>query len=255
MKKQIKSFGLEVKEVNDKTGEVTFQFAAWNKDLDGEIIEKSAYSKTLAENKNNVYHNRDHSEAVGKPVNFFVEDKGAYCVSQLALKTINGNDCYEQYKAGIIKGHSQEFVTTKEDYSKEYKARVIKELRLWGVTSVTNIPANLDTPTLSIKSFEDAAKQMERINNLLHNGNASDELCEKFVTEYKKLNEFVTKHAGLKALGIIHCDSCKALLADMKAEGMGYGKCPGCGKFVNSSTGAMKSHSIITDSLIQNFKL
>lgn len=256
--KVIKSFALEVKDMNDSTGEVTFQFASFTKDLDNEIIERGAYSKTVSESIKNIYHNRDHKDAVGKPQKIFVEDNGAFCISKLALKTINGMDCYEQYKAGLIKGHSQEFMTIKDSYSQEKKARVIKELKLWGVTSVTDIPANLDTPTLSLKSFDDIARQMEKINNLLHNGNASDEICEAFCVQYKKMAEFMkSKSALLKQLGVVHCANCQQVM-DTKniPEDQMYGKCPSCGRFVNKGNGELKPpHMIITPSMVSGFKL
>jgi len=189
--KIIKSFPLQMKDMDDKTGQVAFYFAAFDKDLEGDIIEKSAYSKTLKENFSNLYHNRDHTHACGVPMSVEVDNKGAFCLSQLALKTVVGLDTYEQYKAGIIKGHSQEFQTIKDTMDMLQKARVIKELRLWGVTSVTNIPANLDTPTISIKSFQDITKHLKNINDILHKGNISDRLGEKFAAEYVRLKAFI----------------------------------------------------------------
>lgn len=198
--KEHKSFHLELKDLNDKTGEVAFYFASLKRDQDKDRFVKGAYDKTLAENKANIYHNRDHSEAVGKPMELGFDGTGWYCVSMLAIKTICGNDCYEQYKAGLIKGHSQEFETILSDRSADGSERIIREVRLWGVTSVTNIPASLDTPTISLKSIQDAADYMEKINTLLTKGNASDELCKKFMDEYTKLEAFVKKHSAAKTV-------------------------------------------------------
>lgn len=225
---------LELKDLSDGTGQVAFYFAAWEKDLDGDIILKSAYTKTLADNKNTIYHNRDHEDAVGKPMSFGVDEKGAFCVSQLAVKTIAGNDCYEQYKAGLITGHSQEFITIKEGYDTQQKARIIKEIQLFGVTSVTNIPANLDTPTISVKSFEDIASQMEKINNFLRTANISDGLGKKFIEEYKSLEVILNEkriEMKTKAMangGFVHCDNCMKILDAFPDNG----KCPECGQFI-----------------------
>lgn len=195
--KKVKACFLELKDLNDHTGEVVFYFGAFEKDLDNETILKSAYDKTLNEGLDNVYHNRDHKEAVGKPKSFGIDEKGAYCVSQLAIKTVNGRDCYEQYKAGLIKGHSQEFQTLRDGRSEKDGSRIIKEIKLWGVTSVTNIPANLNTPIISLKSFEDAVEHLSRLNLLLKSGNISDKMGEKFLAEYDLLTSFVTKHKAL----------------------------------------------------------
>ena len=182
---------VELKDLNEKNGLVTFYFAAWNEDLDRDIILKTAYNKTFKENKNNIYHNRDHSTAVGMPISFGVDENGAFAVSQLAMKTIAGRDTFEQYQAGLIKGHSQEFQTIIDEYDSSNGVRTIKEVHLWGVTSVTHVPANLDTPTISMKSFEDAADQLAKINKLLTTGNISDELGERMLKEYKSLSEFI----------------------------------------------------------------
>lgn len=238
-----------MKDMDDSTGEVAFYFSSPSKDLEGDIIEKNAYAKTFKENFSNFYHNRDHMHACGKPQSVGYDSKGAFCISQLALKTVVGNDVYEQYKAGLIKGHSQEFETIKEDVDVQQKARVIKELRLWGVTSITNIPANLDTPTMSIKSFEQVAVQMKKINDIIHKGNISDSLGEKFVNEYIRLKNFVQSNTDiLDTLGFIHCSNCKTIVTDMK-EG---GKCPDCGRYISPE---QKKSLIITDDFVKKVKL
>lgn len=197
--KKIKSlFGLDLKDLNEKAGLVSFYFAAWNEDLDKDIILKTAYNKTFKENKNNIYHNRDHNTAVGMPISFGVDENGAFAVSQLAMKTIAGRDTFEQYQAGLIKGHSQEFQTLIDEYDSVNGVRTIKEVRLWGVTSVTHVPANLDTPTISMKSYEDAADQLAKINKLLTSGNISDELGERLTKEYKTLSEIIEKKSKEK---------------------------------------------------------
>lgn len=215
----MKSFKLEMKDMDDSTGEVAFYFAAFDKDLEGDIIEKAAYKKTLKENFSNFYHNRDHTHACGTPIEVGIDDRGAFCVSQLAIKTIVGNDTYEQYKAGLIKGHSQEFETIKDQMDMGQKARIIKELRLWGVTSVTNIPANLSTPTLSIKSFDDITLQMKRINDLLLKANISDVLGDSLGKELVRMKSFLNDNSeqltayGLekKSIGIIDDNFIKSI--------------------------------------------
>lgn len=186
---------MELKDLNEKQGLVSFYFAAWGEDLDKDIILKTAYNKTFKENRNNIYHNRDHSVAVGMPISFGVDESGAWATSQLAMKTIAGRDTFEQYQAGLIKGHSQEFQTIIDEYDSANGVRTIKEVRLWGITSVTHVPANLDTPVISMKSYEDAADQLAKINKLLTTGNISDELGARLTEEYKTLSEIMEKKA------------------------------------------------------------
>ena len=195
MKQKIRKVcDLELKDLNPTKGIVEFYFGAWTVDQDGDQILPVAYSKTLKENKSRIYHNRDHSEVVGSPISFGTDENGAWVASQLALKTIHGRDMFEQYDAGIVKGHSQEFETLIADRTSE--GRTIKEVRLWGVTSVTRIPAHLDTPTISLKSYEDAADQLEKINKLLTTGNISDELGERLMKEVKMLNEIIERKSA-----------------------------------------------------------
>lgn len=205
--KAIKQCSLEMKDLRADKGIVEFYFAAWGVDLDGDQIAPGAYTKTLAENKSRIYHNRDHMDPVGSPVAFGVDDRGAWAASQLAIKTIAGRDMFEQYNAGIVKGHSQEFQTMIAD--KEMNVRIIKELKLWGLTSITKIPANLDTPTISIKSWEDAAEQLFKINKLLTTGNISEPLGDRLLQEYKSLSDIIEKKS-------------KELEAEKKPKGINF---------------------------------
>lgn len=184
---------IELKDFEEAKGVVAFYYSAFNNlDLGRDIATPSAFTKTVSENKRHIYHNRDHREAVGAPVSFGQDEKGAYVVSQLGIKTQDGLDCFEQYKAGIIKGHSMEYETVKSSYDEVNDIRMLIECKLWGVTSVTNIPMNLDATTISLKTFKDITEQMQSINGLLKNGNISDECGKLFLKEYDKLQIIAT---------------------------------------------------------------
>lgn len=180
---------LELKDFEEAKGIVSFYYSAFNNvDLVGDIVTPSAFIKTVSENFKHIYHNRDHNEAVGKPLEFGQDNKGAYVVSQLAIKTEDGLDCFEQYKAGIIKGHSMEYNAIKWSYDEIKDVRTITEAKLWGVTSVTNIPANLEATTISIKSFTDIKYSMEEIEKFLRKGNISEKSGKSFLEEFDKLS-------------------------------------------------------------------
>lgn len=184
----------EMKDLNDSTGEVAFYFAAWGLDRDGDIMKKSAYPKTIKENFKNIYHNFDHMDVCGVVKSLDVDERGAFCVSKMLLNTDVGRNTYEMYKAGAIKGHSQEFETLEyayENIANNKKARVISDVRLWGVTTCSKIPANADTPTISVKSLTDAIEYMQSLNDLLTKGHITDLAGEKFQAEYLKLKAFV----------------------------------------------------------------
>jgi HK97 family phage prohead protease len=185
---------LEIKDMNDSTGEVAFYFAAWGLDRDGDIMKKSAYPKTIKENFKNIYHNFDHEDVCGVVKSLEVDERGAFCVSKMMLNTAVGHDVYEMYKAKAIKGHSQEFETLEyayENIGNNKKARVISDVRLWGVTSCSKIPANEDTPTISVKSHQDAIEYMKALNDLLTKGHITDITGEKFKAQYLKFKALI----------------------------------------------------------------
>lgn len=180
---------LEVKDFEESTGVIAFYYSAFNNvDLGGDVVSPSTFKKTVKENFKHIYHNRDHCEAVGKPLSFDQDAKGAFCVSQLAIKTEDGADTFEQYKAGIVKGHSMEYNAIKWSYDEDKEIRTITEAKLWGVTTVTNIPMNLEATTISIKSFTDIQYSMEEIEKFLRKGNISEKSGRQFLAEYEKLS-------------------------------------------------------------------
>lgn len=188
---------IELKDLNDKTGEVAFYFAAWGLDRDGDIMKKSAYPKTIKENFKNIYHNVDHGEVCGVIKSLEVDERGAFCVSQMSLKTDIGRNTYERYVAGEIKGHSQEFETLEfayESIANNKKARVISDIRLWGVTSCTKIPANGDTPTIYVKTADEGIiYHMNSINDILMKGDLSELEGDRFIEEYLKMKALAEK--------------------------------------------------------------
>ncbi len=195
---------LELKDFEEAKGIVAFYYSAFNNvDLGGDVVAATAFKKTVSENFKHIYHNRDHCEAVGVPIEFGQDSKGAFCISQLAVKTEDGADCFEQYKAGIIKGHSMEYNAVKWSYDETKDIRTITEAQLWGVTSVTSIPMNLDATTISIKSFTEVKYQMEEIERFLRVGNISEKSGKDFLAQYSKL-EILAKSLKekLKADGI-----------------------------------------------------
>lgn len=188
---------LEIKDMDDRKGEVAFYFAAWGLDRDGDIMKKSAYPKTIKENFKNIYHNVDHREVCGVIKSLEVDERGAFCVSQMSLKTDIGRNTYERYVAGEIKGHSQEFETLEfayESIANNKKARVISDIRLWGVTSCTKIPANGDTPTIYVKTADEGIiYHMNSINDILMKGDLSELEGDRFIEEYLKMKALAEK--------------------------------------------------------------
>jgi HK97 family phage prohead protease len=199
---------LELKDFEEAKGVVSFYYSSFNNvDLGGDLVKPGFSKKSVKENEAHIFHDLDHIKAVGKPFDFGEDTKGAFCSSKLAIKTIDGADCFEQYKAGIIKGHSMAYQAVKWSYDEVKDIRTITEAILWGVTSVTNIPMNLNTPTISLKSFSEVRYSMEEIEKFLRKGNISEKCGKQFIEEYNKLSTLAKSlKETLKADGVTFID-------------------------------------------------
>ena len=174
-----------------------------SKDLDGDVIDSSAYTKTLNERgpkaKNQIWHLTDHNpslkSAVGKFSELYVEGDMLVGVTNIP-NTTWGNDVLEFYKSGHITEHSIGFRTIKEETKSDYN--LIKEVMLYEGSAVL-WGANPNTPTLSAgKSItkEEANSELEQLNKdleivtkSLRNGNLSDESFELVEMRLQMLNE------------------------------------------------------------------
>lgn len=196
---EIKTLDGSVLDVDDKSRRVK---TAWNKvgilDSDKDIIEKTAYDKTIRErgpkSKNLIWHLTDHrpslKDAVGKPTEIMMEGEFLVAITDIP-NTTWGNDVLEFYKSGTINQHSIGFSTVKrevfndDDWEKRYT--VIKEVQLYEGSAVL-WGANEYTPTLSVgKSLtkEDAGKEFLKIQKelnsfakLFKSGHLSDQSYE-----------------------------------------------------------------------------
>lgn len=190
--KHIKSNNFELKDFSEKEGIVSFYFADFDsKDSDNDIIRAGAYKKSIEENRSRIKHmkNHDHTQVVGVLKEIGEDHKGAFAVSQLA-KTTLGRDTLIEYEAGIISEHSHGFQIMQDEFDQTVGANIIKEIRLWEVSSLTHWGANQNTPTIDVKSAKDVVVQMQKLNHILHKSKISDEKGEELLKEYERLNEF-----------------------------------------------------------------
>lgn len=158
----IKSLEQSIKDIDGK-GIVTFYFSAFgNKDSDGDITMKGAFTKTISDNKNRIKHVLNHrtDQVPGVVKELGEDDRGAWMRSQLMLGTTLGKDVYEMYKAGAITEHSFRFDIIKSYQDKSQDARIITEYKLWEASSLTAWGANERTPVISIKSQEELLKEL-----------------------------------------------------------------------------------------------
>lgn len=174
-----------------------------SKDHDGDVIDHSAYTKTISERgpkaKNQIWHLTDHNfslkSAVGKFSELYTEGDFLIGVTNVP-NTSWGNDVLELYKDGHISEHSIGFKTIKEESKSDFN--LIKEIMLYEGSAVL-VGANSNTPTLSVgKSLtkEEADnelttlnKEMEICTKTLRNGNLTDEGFELLEMRLQNINQ------------------------------------------------------------------
>ena len=203
MKKHLE---LELKDIDEK-GQVAFYFSKYDvKDSDGDIVVKGAFNKTRERIKRiKHFYNHNIYQVPGVLKEISEDETGAYAVSQLALKTELGRDVYEQYRAGIISEHSYGFDIMDSEPDNEKDATILKEIKLWEVSSLTAWGANEHTNVIDVKASkfldqllnvkeydEKIVKQLKNIIDYLESLKAPDEGEEpSSIVEFRKLIKFL----------------------------------------------------------------
>ena len=157
---EIKNVSNSVLDVDDSSRRVKVVISEMgSKDLDNDVIETGAYTKTISERgpkgANLIWHLTDHNPslktAVGKFSDVYVEGAKLVGVTDIP-NTTWGNDVLEFYKSGHINQHSIGFRTIKREpvnAGKPDEYNLIKEVLLYEGSAVL-WGANPNTPTLSV---------------------------------------------------------------------------------------------------------
>ena len=174
-----KAFLSEVTDVDIKNGIVTGYFASFNNvDLDGDMIAKGAFSKTISERgpdgTNQIWHLLDHdtSKKIGKPYVLREDEKGLYYETRV-VTTQAGIDALKLYQAGVLNEHSIGFnIINGTPVEMEGKAEYFKitEVKLWEGSGVT-WGANPETPFMGMKGFNSmgAGDKLKALNSKVNN--------------------------------------------------------------------------------------
>jgi HK97 family phage prohead protease len=156
---EYKSALTRIEDVDEK-GIVVFYPAVMNvKDLGSDTIKSGAFTKTIQENFANIQHYKNHNDNILIGALNELKEQGNYLrgVSKLMLKTFDGVNAYEQYKAmaeaGKTMKHSIGYATIKQLPDPE-GGRFLKEIALYEVSTLTKFPMNPMAGTESVKSLE-----------------------------------------------------------------------------------------------------
>ena len=184
---------LELKDLDEKKGIVQFyasQFGNIDGDLD--VMVEGAFKKTIEENRKRLKHLKNHrtDQAPGVITNIAEDGIGLIVTSQL-LESGIGRDTLIEYAAGQITEHSIGFNVLRDEIDQGTGARMIKEVRLWEVSSLNAWGANENTPTVGVKNWLDIEEHMDRIETILTRTNISDERGEQLQAKFNELQQIL----------------------------------------------------------------
>lgn len=179
-----------VKDVDLAKRTVTGYFSTFGfKDSYGDVIQPGAFVKTVAQRgpagTNRIWHLDQHDpyRRLAKPGVLKEDETGLYFESTLP-DTALARDILVLYQEGHITEHSIGYDVVVGEWNSDEKIYYLKEVRLWEGSCVT-WGANEHTPTLGVKSLDDAPGAIERLaarmksaERLLHRGPLTDETCE-----------------------------------------------------------------------------
>ena len=180
-----------------KQGIVSGYFAVFgNKDLDGDVIEPGAFTKTVMERgpqgKQLIKYLLDHdkNKVVAKITNLYEDNKGLRYEAKIGSHSA-GQDFQKMIESELINQHSFGFRTIKEQFDKEAKANLIKEVMMYEGSAVQFLGANPETTFIDLKSEADAFEYLSRLEKFVKTSDATDETLEKLENQLKSLLEFL----------------------------------------------------------------
>lgn len=172
---RLKGFNEKLKDIDTEKRSVAGYFAVFgNRDLDNDIIEKGAFSKTIMERgpqgKQLIKYLLDHdkTKAIGKITRLEEDEKGLYFEAKIGTHRL-GDDFIEMLKSDLINQASIGFKTIKDQYDPLTKSNRIKEIMLMEGSSLQFLGANPDAGSTWFKSFEDVLSYFDSLEKFLKN--------------------------------------------------------------------------------------
>lgn len=146
---QRKAFAFDLKSANEDGTFVGIASVYGNTDLQGDVVDKGAFAKSLTERGNEVPILWQHDPRTPIGLGTLTDTpKGLQIAGKLSLGTEKGRDAYELLKDGVIKGLSIGYDVVKQKF--QNGARHLQELALFEVSAVT-FPANEEALVGSVK--------------------------------------------------------------------------------------------------------
>lgn len=158
-----KAFKFEL-ESTDESGEFSGYAAVFgNRDSGDDVIEKGAFTKTIAEDFDRIKILSQHNDCelpIGKPLELREDEKGLYIRGKIS-DTQKGRDIQTLLKDGVLNELSIGYDAVAFDFDSEQGVRHLKEIRLWEVSIVTwamNDEAKIDEVKSLVEELKSEAK-------------------------------------------------------------------------------------------------
>jgi HK97 family phage prohead protease len=201
MEDKIKDFRIKdcIKAVDQDEGIVQIYVSSFgNKDSDGDIIERGAFSKTIKENISRIKHLKDHDrrQLLGLPVDISEDEKGLLVTSKMNLEKPLVKDVFSDYKFFADNGRSLEhsigFNIIKGDMDQSRNAFIIKEIKLAEYSTLSFLGANENTPLVDIKALKNKDIILDQLTEMIK-GDYSDQRLESINNLISKLKSLLNE--------------------------------------------------------------
>lgn len=136
--KTIKNVEFNFKDIGDTKQVEAYASTFGNIDAGRDIMEKSAFKKTLQEQRTRIktLFNHDWNTIIGKPIEMYEDSKGLYTKTQF-VNTLKSNEIYELIKENIVNELSIGYDIVKKDYDKIKNTNHLREVKLYEYSFVT----------------------------------------------------------------------------------------------------------------------
>ena len=193
-----KTFDLQVKDVDAKSGVVAGYFSAFaSVDSDGDILMPGAFKRSIqdwgVDGKQRIKHllNHNPSQPLGKLTVLKEDNFGLYYESKIGTHQL-GKDFIKMVESGLIGEHSIGFKTLREQKGSD--ANEIHDVMLFEGSSLTAWGANENTPLIGMKgmkNIEQIQDQIKSFEKFIRDSDVSDETIDLCLIKVKQLAQTI----------------------------------------------------------------
>lgn len=174
----VKNYKSKLKDLDEKEGIVTIYVSAFgNKDADGDIVQKGAYTKTINENLKRIRHLKDHNpfQLLGLPLEMIQDDHGLLVRSAMNMSKSIAKDAlsdylfFSQHDRTIEHSIGYNIPKDKQFFDEKKEANIITEVKLLEYSTLSFLGSNSETPFIDAKYLElmyDYPYSDERLNKI-----------------------------------------------------------------------------------------